>query len=635
MFDFVRSHTRLFQGLLVLLIFPSFVFFGVQGYSSMRDAAAKEVGRVDGHAIQQGELDQAHRVQIDRIRQQMPGVDIAMLDTPTFRQQTLDGLVQERLLAAVVMRDHLVVGDERMARMFRTDPQFAQIRHPDGTVNKDLLAAQGLTSAGFAQQLRQDMAFRQVIGTVRDSAWPGKVVADRAVQTLLQQREVQWELLTTKDFMAKAAPTAEQVQAYFQKHAERFRSTEEADIEYVQLDLEILKAQVTVPEADLRKYYDENLSRYTQAEERRASHILFAVDASASKEDKAKARTQAEAVLAELRKAPDQFAALARKHSQDPGSAERGGDLDFFGRGAMTKPFEDAVFAMKVGETSGLIESEFGLHIIRLAATRGGEKKPFEVVRAEIQAEVSRQLAQSRYAGDAEQFTNMVYEQSDSLQPAVDRFKLPLRKATVRRTPAQGAAGALASAKLLEAVFGAEALNNKRNTEAVEVGPSQLVSARVVAYRPARNLTLEEVRGPVTEAVRLEQAKAMAAEQARTRLAAAKAAPTVALAQTAVVSRVQAQGLPREALEAALKADLSQGTAWADVDLGEQGHAVLRVVKVVERAAQDESLLRARPAVVRALADAEAEAYLQSLKARFKAESHLPKAVSTKNENGA
>ena len=136
-----------------------------------------------------------------------------------------------------------------------------------------------------------------------------------------------------------------------------------------------------------------------------------------------------------MKKNPGAFAELAKKNSDDPGSGERGGDLDFFGRGAMVKPFEDAAFALKPDEISGIVESDFGYHIIKLAAIRGGSKKPFETVKAEIENEVKTQLAQKRFSEAAVEFTNTVYEQSDSLKPVVDKLKLELRTAqNVRRT---------------------------------------------------------------------------------------------------------------------------------------------------------------------------------------------------------
>jgi peptidyl-prolyl cis-trans isomerase D len=343
-------------------------------------------------------------------------------------------------------------------------------------------------------------------------------------------------------------------------------------------------------------------------------------------------------LLAEVRKTPASFGDVARKHSQDPGSASRGGDLDFFGRGAMTQPFDEAVFAMKPGEISNLVSTEFGYHIIQLVAARGGERKSFDAVKEALAKEVGRQVAQRRYAEAAEQFSNMVYEQSDSLQPVVDKLKLERHTATVRRTPAADAKGALASAKLLEAVFATDTVRNKRNTEAVEVAPNQMVAARVVAHRPQRVQALTEVKAQVTELVRAEQAAALAAKEGQQRLASLKANLAENLPQSGVVTRVQAEpALPPTVTDAVLRADMSKGTTAVGADMGaNQGYAVLKVVKRVPRQAGDADMARARPIVNRAWAEAETEAYYASLKRRLKVTQHstadLAKLAGTKEE---
>jgi peptidyl-prolyl cis-trans isomerase D len=632
MFDFVRSHTRLLQFLLVLLIFPSFVFFGVQGYSSFTDGAAKTVAKVNGGEIKNSEVDAAHRQQIERMTQQMPGVDVKLLDTPEMRLQTLEGVVRERVLLTAVTKDHLVVTDERLKRLFVSDPQYAQIRRPDGSVNAEILAAQGMSSEVFAERLRQDYALRQVLGGVTATTLSGQRAQAQAVDALLERREVQVLRLDAKDYLARQNPGEAELQAYYKAHGAQFRTPETADIEFVVLDLDALKKQLSVSDADLRKYYDENIARYTVAEERRASHILVNAPKDAPAADREKAKAKAQALLEQVRKNPAGFAELAKKNSEDPGSAANGGDLDFFGKGAMTKSFEDAVYAMKEGEVVGPVETEFGFHIIRLTGVRGGSKKPFEAVKAEITDEVSRQLAQKKYAEVAEQFGNLAYEQSDSLQPLVDKLGLVKQTATVGRNPAPGAKGPLASAKLLGAVFGPDALNNKRNTEAVETAANQLVSARIVTHHPEAVQPLEAVKAQVTERVRAEMAAAAARQEGQAKVASLKGGaelPGAAL----VVSRTQAAGQPREVVEAALRADLAQGATVQGVDLGERGFAVLRVVKVVAREANDPDNARAQPYVARALAEAESAAYYDSLKRRFKVElhpEHLGAAAQTK-----
>jgi peptidyl-prolyl cis-trans isomerase D len=620
MFDFVRSHQKVLQFVLVLLVFPSFVFFGVQGYSRFSEEGAKPVAEVDGRPITGGEWDQAHQRSIERMRQQMPGIDAKLLDSPELKKQTLDSLVRERVLMAAAVRDHLQPGDERLARLFRTDPQFAGLRNPDGSVNREFLTAQGLSSEGFAQQLRGDLGMRQVLAGIAGAIGVPKVSATLALDALLQRREIDWVRFDPGAYQAKVQPAAADLEAFFKAQESRFRLPEEAQIEYAVLDLPTVSKTISVSPEDLRRYYEENQSRYTKAEERRASHILIKADKSASAADRQAARQQAEALLAEVRRTPGRFADLARKNSQDPGSAAQGGDLDFFGRGAMVKPFEDTVFAMKAGEISNLIETDFGYHIIQMTATRGGERQPFEAVKAEIEAEIRKQGAQRKFAEAAEQFTNTVYEQADSLQPVIDKLKLEKRTASVRRQPGPQATGPLASQKLLDAVFGADTLKNKRNTEAVDLGGSPLVSARVLQYTPARVPPFDDVKEAVRAAVIEEQALALARKDGLAKLEALKQSPGTALPRAAVLSRGQAQGVPRALIDAVLLAPQDKLPAPIGVDLGAGGYVVARVLKVLprERAASADALLA--PQLAQAWSAAESEAYLATLKRRFKVE---------------
>ncbi|MBE0547969.1 MAG: SurA N-terminal domain-containing protein, partial [Rubrivivax sp.] len=577
MFDFVRNHTRLVLGFLLLLIVPSFVFFGVQGYSRFTEAGNETVAKVDGVAITRAEWDAAHARNVERVRRQSPDIDVQLLDSPQVRRETLDGMVRERVLLAAARQMQLFPSVARMAMLFDSDPQFAGLRGPDGRINRDLLAAQGLTPEMFDQRLRQDFAMQQVLAGITQTPLAPATIAAAAIDPLFQRREVQLQRYDPAAYRARVALTDAEIEAYYKANEARFQAPEQAVIEYVVLDIEPLARSVTVPEEDLRTYYAENASRYTVAEERRASHILITAGSDMASAERQKARERAEALLAEVRKSPASFAEVARKNSQDPGSAELGGDLGFFSRGAMVKAFEDAVYAMKSGEISNLVESDFGYHIITLTGQRGGQKKAFEEVRAEIEAEVRKSLAQRRWAEVAEQFTNTVYEQSDSLQAVVDRLKLEKKTATVQRTSAPGATGALASTKLLQAVFAADSLRNKRNTDAIDVGANQLASARIVEYTPARTRPLAEVQEAVRARLLDEQSAALARKEGQARLDALRQAPAEALPNALTISRSQTQGLPAPVVDAVLRADASKLPAVAGVDLGAQGYVVLRV----------------------------------------------------------
>ena len=626
MFDFFRKHTWLLQVVLGFVIL-AFVGTGVyQGYGSLMSDDNATVATIDGRKLTRSEWDVAQREQIERIRRQMPNVDPKVFDTPEMKRQSLDAVVRERVTLAAADKLHLVVSDDRLRRELLGVPQF---KRADGTLDveayKAFVQSQSMTPAMFESRMRQDMALRQVVQGINGTVIAPLSTTSAALDAMFQQREVQVQRFATKDSIDKVNPSDADIEKFYKDpaNAVQFQAPEAASIEYVVLDLASIKKTIAVSDKDLRDYYAANEARYTSLEERRASHILVKVDASASAADKAKAKAKAEALLAEVKKNPASFADVARKNSDDPGSAEKGGDLDYFGKGGLAaKPLEDAAFALKPDEIGPLIESEFGFHIVKLVAVRGGEKRSFDSVRAEIEGEVQTQLAQKKFSEAAVEFTNMVYEQPDSLKPVADKFKLELRTAQdVRRTAVPGAAGALGSAKFLDALFGSDALRNKRNTEAVEIAPSTMVSGRVVKYEAAHQLPLADVKAKVRERLVTVQAAALARKLGEARLAELKAAPDTAMADAAVtVSRAQPRELAGTLIDAVLKAPAAKLPAIIGVDLGDQGYAVVKIAKVLGRDPIAADATRAQSQYAQAWGDAESQAYYAALKTRFKVE---------------
>ena len=624
MFDFFRRHTRTLQFILVLLVFPSFVFFGIQGYSRFSGTDQQSIAKVDGQPVTQAEFDAALRERIDRARRQMPNIDVKLFETPEMRTMALDSVIRDRLMLVAADKMHLVTTDDRLERLFKSEPEFAPLRNPDGSVNRDTLAAIGMSSEQFAERLRQDISRRQVMQALTGSVFAPAAAASAALDAMYQQREVQFERFDAKDQLAGVAPTDAEVEAYYKDpaHAGQFQAPEEASIEYVVLDLESLKKGIAIPEDDLRKYYTENEKRYTSAEERRASHILVKADKDAPKAEREKARAKAETLLAEVRKTPDAFPDIARKNSDDEGSAAKGGDLDFFGRGAMVKPFEEAAFGLKAGETSGIVESDFGYHIIRVTGARGGEKKSFESVRPAIETEVRNQLAQKQFADAAVQFDDTVYTQSDSLKPAADKWKLEIRKAQrVARAaaPAAAASGVLTNPKFLEALFSSDATRDKRNTKAIDVGANQLAAGRVVQYVPAHQLPFAEVKDKVKQQLAATQAATKAAKLGTDRLAALRAAPATAMPGTLqLVSRAAPRDLPRPLLDAILKAPVATLPTFVGVSLGDQGYALAKITKTAGRDPSVANPEQSMQQYAQVWSEAEAQAYYASLKSRYK-----------------
>lgn len=624
MLDFVRQHTRVIQVVLLPLIAVGFVAVGIQGYTRFMDDTGT-VATVAGKKITQVEWDAAQRAEAERVRAQMPTVDSKIFDTPVFKKRALDGLVQEQVMLTAVDKLHLITPNSRLVRLIATDPQIAPLLTPDHKWNKALLESRGRTPEQLEQQLRLQYSLQQVVGGILDSAIAPAASNRLALDALMQRREVQIAHFDAKTYAANIQPTDAELQQYYNDsaHAAQFTAPEQADIEYAVLDLPAVEAGIKVDEADLRAYYEQNVKqRYTSPEERRASHILIKVDANATPAQREAAHAKAESLLAQVRKNPADFAALAKKYSDDPGSAANGGDLDYFGRGAMTKPFEDAAFALKPGQISDVVQSDFGYHIIMVTGARGGEARPFEAVRGEIEAEIKKQQAERLYADAAERFTNTVYEQSDSLKPVADQLKLTILTAKgVTHTPAPGAApGPLTNAKFLDALFDASNLKNKRNTEAVEVGSNELVSGRVTQYSPAHKRAFDEVKDQVRAAIIEERAMQMARNEARRELAAWQTAPDSAkLPAPIVVSRNHLADQPRALIEAALKAPTAKLPSWQVVDLPGQGAVVLKVNKVLPADLSADEVKYAENQFVQMWSAAEGEAYFRSLKARYKA----------------
>ncbi len=624
MFDYVRKHTKIMMGLLFLLIIPSFVLFGIDGYNRFREKG-QAVALVGSHEITQADWDAAHKQEVDRLRASMPNLDPKLLDSPQARYATLENLVRDRVLSEAAVASHLVTSDAKLARDLQNNPAIASMRRPDGTLDmeqyRQLVGSQGMTPEMFEARMRSEIGKRQVEAGVLQTGFALPVLSDMALNAFYERREMQLARFNSADFAVQVKPTDAELEAYYQANQNLFQAAEQANIEYIVLDLNAVRKSITLNEQDLKSYYEQNVARLSGTEERRASHILIsaAKTAPAAERDKAKARAQE--LLATVRKASASFADVARKNSQDTGSAVKGGDLDFFARGSMVKPFEDATFALKKGDISEVVESDFGYHIIQLTDVKSPKQKSFEELRASLEEDLKNQQARAKYAEAAEAFTNGVYEQSDSLKQIAERLKLDIQTASaLKRTPTPGAKGALINAKFLAAVFSPDSVEKKRNSEAVEIAPNQLAAARITQYTAAHTLPFPEVRQAVQARVVASKAAELAKKEGEQKLATWKANPAAAtLLSAQEVSRDQSKNLPAAVLNAVLRVDATTLPAWVGVDLDAQGYVVARVNKLLPRPAQSQELQKQdREQVAKWWASAENQAYYKWLKEQLK-----------------
>ena len=640
MFDFVRNNTKIMMGILFLLIIPSFVLFGLEGYSRFNDKGAV-VAKVNGNKINQTEWDAAHKREVDRIRASMPNMDAKLFDTAQAKYATLERLVRDQVISAAAQKLQLVASDTRLARELQQSPVIAALRTADGKLDMDrykqLAASQGMTPEMFEMQVRADLSNRQVIQGIQASAYATSAQTQTAMNAFMQRREVQILNFPATEYLGKITVSDADLQAYYDKNKDKYQSLESADIEYIVLDIESLRQSITLNEQDLKSYYDQNLQRLSSKEERRASHILITASKDAPEAEKKTARAKAEELLQLVKAKPASFADVARKNSQDPGSAVKGGDLDFFGRGAMVKAFEDAAFSMKKSDISELVESEFGYHIIQLTDIKAAKAQSFESLRPSLEADLKKQQAQRKYAELAETFSNTVYEQSDSLKPVADKLKLNIQKASQVARQATQPRGVLSHPGLLQAVFSEASLQKQRNTEAIEVAPSTLVSARVVKHQPAATLPFAEVKEFVKRALTQEKAAEMAKAQGEQRLSALKASTGADnLPNAIVISREKPQRQLPKVVDAILRADPNKLPSVSGVDLGVQGFAVVRVTKVLPPEAENKELmLQAQQQFTQLWGTAETQAYITHLKTLMKAEILVPKPSAAKPKTEA
>ncbi|NHL66592.1 peptidylprolyl isomerase [Burkholderia ambifaria] len=628
MLDFFRNHQRLMMALLLLIVLPGLGFVGIQGFRGFFDDSAN-VAAINGHKITRVEFDGAFRQQIDQARQALGGqFDIKAFDTPEHRKQVLDGLIQQRVLADETQRLHLTASDNAVRDALMSDPMIASLKKPDGSIDVEryaqLLSFQGMTPEQYQERVRYSLALQQIPASIVASAFTPKGPAQRLSELAAQQREVQALVLKTSDYAAKVQPTDAQLTAYYDAHKQSFATPETATIQYLVYSPAAAAASAQPNDADIKKFYDDNPTHFRSEAQVRVSHIFIAAASDASAADKAAAKAKAEQLLADVKAHPDQFAQIAQKNSQDAPSAAKGGDLGFITRGSTAggKAFDDAAFALKQGDVSGVVQSDLGFHILKATEVKPSVVKPFADVKDQIAAQLKQQYAAKAFTDNAEGFTSTVYEKAKTLQPAADKYKLTIQTATVMPTPNPQLppTSPLNNPKFLAAVFASDSVKSRNNTQAIDVGNNTLISARVTDYKPAAVPALDTIKDAVRQKVVAEQATELAKKDGAAKLAELqKSKSTDGFTAVQKVSRMQSQGLTPAALSAVYKVDAKTLPAYVGVDLGADGYAIYRVNAVIPGTAVDpQQLAAAQQQMAQVEAQSEGEAYLAALRDRSK-----------------
>jgi peptidyl-prolyl cis-trans isomerase D len=612
MFDLVHRHKRAVQVLLALMVVP-FAIWGLDSYQTGSRGSA--VATVNGLEVSQQEFEGELRRQQEQLRRMLGrNYDPALFDTPETRSTLLNSLISQKLVAHTALKANLTVTDDMLVELihsipaFQVDGQFSKARYETALRTQD----PPMSSAQFEARLRLDLALQQLSRAVADGAFASRTVAARLSALETQKREIAEVRLPAQQYLAQVKVDEAKVKEYYEANAAEFRTPERVRAEYVLLSADALAREEQVSADDVKAYWDSQYgARFAEREA---------------------ARKKADAILAEVKKDPSRFAEVAKRDSSDRASAEQGGDLGFQPRGSFVKPFDDALFRMKPGEISGVVESEFGFHIIRFLEARkndGREERrashilvptppdarPLAEMRPQIEAELKKQRASRRFAEAAENFGNMAYEQPDSLKPVAERFKLTVRTTPWIEKSAKQELGPLDNPKLLAALFSAEAIRNKRNTDAIEVAPGALVAARVVEHQPAAQRSYDEVKAEIAEKLKRRQATELAQKDGEAKLAALRNGADAGMkwSATKTVSRREPQGVPPDILAPIVSADAAKLPAYVGIAIPETGYLLVRISKVID---DPKPAAGQEGRTTQLFAAAQYEAYLASLRQR-------------------
>ncbi len=625
MFDTIREGKagKLLTYIIFGLIIVSFSLWGVESYIN-NIGRSLGVAKVDGQNITQEEFNIAFRNQMDQMREMLgQNYDPTMVDNPQARANVLEGMVNRQLLAAAANKVGLTVTNEQLRKSIEEIPAFQDNGKFSLTRFQTYARNRGMTEVMFEEQIRQDNLLQQMRDAITTTAIVPKFQVEGLVKLSEQQREVSQATIAPSAFANQVKVDEKAAKAYYDANPNEFKNPEQVKVEYVMLSSEKFAAEQVVTDDEARKIYDERVAKGE-----------FKKKSNDTSDEKKTALAKVQEVLKEVRANPANFAELAKQYSQDTGSAAQGGDLGYFGKGAMVKPFEDAVFSMSVDDIRGPVESEFGYHIIKLTEIKEAERKAshilisfeektqsFAEVKDSIINEQKKLKANKKYLEVAAGFNDMVYEQSDSLKPVVDAYQLAIQQSEFIPRTGVGVNPMFANKKFLDAIFSDDVLKNKRNTEAIEVAPNTLIAARVLEHKPSSTRPFTEASAGILEKLKQQEALKLATAQANINLELlnqGKDVPGLDWSPAKLVSRQNPGELPGDIITEVFKADVKKLPVFVGKESA-AGYTLVKVSKVVDAPAVDDAKRNAlTPRLAQAQSQEEFEGLIQSLRSKSK-----------------
>ncbi len=576
--------------ILALIAIP----FALWGINSYFDAGPRvTVAEVNGTEISQSD----YRRALEPLRSQLPPQTV---ESAAFKKQLVQSLVEQTLLVEDALDQGYRVSNARLVNLireqeyFRRDGQFDQERY------QALLRNEGLTARDFEQRLRDQNLTGQVRAGFAASGIVTAEEVDAMVRLLQQARDVTYALVRPDSYRAKVTVTAEEIQAYYDKHTELGRTPEQVRVAYLMLSAEELTKRHEPTKADIEKAYEENASRFVKPAKRTASHILVEVKgAGDAAEQQALARVQA--LEKQVRSGAD-FAALARKSSDDKESSPRGGDLGEIRAGVLPAELDAALVALKPGQVSAPVRTSYGYHLIKLTKLTPESRRPLAEVRNDLVKDLRARKGEEKYYELSEKFRDIVYAQPESLEPAAKALGLEIRQSDwFTRSGGKD----IKDPRLVEAAFQPDVLGKTRNSDAIELSHQSMAAVRVIEHRPETRRSLEELRPEVERRLREDRALAKARESGEGLLRRLRGGERFeAIARSEGLKLEVRKGMTRaskgvepQIVQAAFRAGrpADGGAAYEGAAIGSQGYAVVAVTRIVdESSAKTDPALRER-----------------------------------------
>ncbi|MCO7543208.1 SurA N-terminal domain-containing protein [Stutzerimonas nitrititolerans] len=478
------------------------VLLALTGFEAIFNSSgnARNAAEVNGEEISLDELNQAVNMQRRQLMQQLGSdFDASLFDDKLMRDSALGALIDRTLLLQGARDADFAFSQAALDQLILQTPEFAV----DGVFNAarfdQVIQQMGYTRMQFRQLLEQEMLIGQLRAGISGSGFVTDQQIERFAQLERQTRD--FASITVAADSSAVQVSDEEARQYYEANTERFRSPEQVVLEYVELNKEAYFDEVDASEEELQELYRQQIGNL--AEQRRAAHILIEVDGTSD----AEAKAQLEEIAAQLAAGGD-FATLAKEHSDDPGSANEGGDLGYAGPGVYDPAFEDALYALKEGQVSAPVRSEFGWHLIKLLGVQSPEVPSFESMKPELERELKAQQVEQRFVEVTKELENLAFESADLEQPAQE---LGLTVKTTEPFGREGGEGIAANRQVIQAAFSDEVLMDRANSSVIELDPDTVVAVRIKQHLEPEVQAFETVRDGIFE--QLQHSKA--AEQAR------------------------------------------------------------------------------------------------------------------------